>query len=54
MNEHDLPLSPDDPRLTAYAFGELDEAERQVIEAAVQRDRPCKRRSATCAPSEAD
>lgn len=38
MNEHDLPLSPDDPRLTAYAFGELDEAERQVIEAAVQRD----------------
>ncbi len=38
MNEHDLPLSSDDPRLTAYAFGELDEAERQVIEAAVQRD----------------
>lgn len=38
MNEQDTPLSPDDPRLTAYAFGELEESERKAVEAAVQRD----------------
>ena len=26
-------LEPDDPKLTAYALGELDEGERQKIEA---------------------
>ena len=31
-------LSPDDPRLTAYALGELDEADRAAVEAAVQAD----------------
>ncbi len=36
MNQ--APYSPDDPRLTAYALGELPEAERAEVEAAVQAD----------------
>ena len=31
-------LSPDDPRITAYAFGELEGDERASMEAAVARD----------------
>src|SRR5262245_37524785 len=30
-----MKLSPDDPKLTAYALGELDAAERAAIEAAL-------------------
>ncbi len=36
------PFSPDDPQLTAYALGELDEAERAVVEARL-RDDPAAR-----------
>ncbi len=36
MNE--MKLSPDDPRLTAYALGELEGGERAAIEAALQTD----------------
>jgi Ca-activated chloride channel homolog len=37
MSSH-VPLSPDDPRVTAYALGELEGAERAEIDAAVQRN----------------
>ncbi len=33
---HPSRLSPDDPRLTAYAFGELDSTETTVVEAALR------------------
>lgn len=33
-----MTIDPDDPRLTAYALGELDAAERQAIEAALAQD----------------
>jgi anti-sigma factor RsiW len=36
MNDHKLP--PDDPRLTAYALGELEVDERAAVEAALHRD----------------
>lgn len=36
------PFSPDDPQLTAYALGELDEAERAAVEARL-RDDPAAR-----------
>src|SRR5947209_7660656 len=36
MNE--TKLSPDDPRLTAYALGELEGDERAAVEAALQTD----------------
>src|SRR3954471_24450408 len=36
MNE--MRLSPDDPRLTAYALGELDGDERAAVEAALRHD----------------
>jgi Ca-activated chloride channel family protein len=42
MNE--AQILPDDPRLTAYALGELDPADRTAIEAALQRD-PALRRA---------
>src|SRR3954471_24710179 len=32
----DLMLTPDDPRLTAYALGELDDAETAAVEAALR------------------
>jgi len=35
---NELEISADDPRLTAYAFGELDGADRASVEAAVERD----------------
>lgn len=35
---NDFELSPDDPRLTAYALGELEGDERAAVEAAVRRD----------------
>ena len=31
-------LSPDDPKLTAYALGELDPVEQAAVEAAVRAD----------------
>src|SRR5687767_38102 len=34
----DFPIPPDDPRLTAYALGELEGDERAVVEAALRRD----------------
>src|SRR5690606_28340189 len=42
MNEHRL--MPDDPRLTAYALGELEGDERAEVEAALRRDRDARRR----------
>lgn len=38
MSEPNEILSADDPRLTAYALGELDGAVREVVEAAVRND----------------
>ena len=38
MNTHSQPFSPEDPRLTAYALGELSEIERPAVEATLQRD----------------
>src|SRR3954466_15537975 len=35
---NDLNLTPDDPRLTAYALGELEPDERAAVETAVRRD----------------
>ena len=32
MKEHLMRLDPDDPKLTAYALGELDETERVDLE----------------------
>ena len=34
----DTKLTPDDPRITAYALGELSGDERAVVEAAVRAD----------------
>src|SRR5882672_5082360 len=39
---NDLKLLPDDPKLTAYALGELEGAERAAVEAAL-RDNPTAR-----------
>ena len=36
-------LTPDDPKLTAYALGELDASERAAIEAALARSPECRR-----------
>src|SRR5947209_15754340 len=33
-----MSIAPDDPRLTAYALGELDDADRPEIEALLARD----------------
>ncbi len=33
-----MPSAPDDPRLTAYALGELDQAERPEVEALIESD----------------
>ena len=33
-----MPITPDDPRLTAYALGELDESERPEVEALIADD----------------
>ncbi len=33
-----MPIAPDDPRLTAYALGELDESERPEVEALIADD----------------
>ena len=38
MNQEPEKFSPDDPRLTAYALGELDGAERAAVEAALRDD----------------
>lgn len=38
MNQEPEKFSPDDPRLTAYALGELDGAERAAVEAALRED----------------
>jgi len=38
MNENQDPLAPDDPRVTAYALGELAGDEGAAVEAAVRRD----------------
>jgi Ca-activated chloride channel family protein len=38
MNQEPEKFSPDDPRLTAYALGELEAAERAAIEAALRED----------------
>ena len=37
-NEIDGQIFPADPRVTAYAFGELEGAERELVEAAVKAD----------------
>jgi secreted protein with Ig-like and vWFA domain len=36
-------LTPDDPKLTAYALGELDATERAAVEAALARSPECRR-----------
>jgi len=36
-------LTPDDPKLTAYALGELDASERAAVEAALARSPGCRR-----------
>ncbi len=36
-------LTPDDPKLTAYALGELDAGERAAVEAALARSPECRR-----------
>ena len=36
-------LNPDDPRLTAYALGELPETERAAIEAELQQSPECRK-----------
>src|SRR5262245_48660278 len=36
-------LNPDDPRLTAYALGELPESERAAIEAELQHSPECRK-----------
>jgi secreted protein with Ig-like and vWFA domain/anti-sigma factor RsiW len=36
-------LTPDDPKLTAYALGELDATERAAVEAALTRSPECRR-----------
>ena len=33
-----MPIAPDDPRLTAYALGELDESERPEVESLIADD----------------
>ena len=38
MSDPNESLSADDPRLTAYALGELEGAERELVEAAVHKD----------------
>src|SRR6185295_9320429 len=37
-----MKLTPDDPRLTAYALGELDATERAEIEAALKHSPECR------------
>ncbi|MEQ2010039.1 MAG: zf-HC2 domain-containing protein, partial [Limisphaerales bacterium] len=36
-------LTPDDPKLTAYALGELDATERAAVEAALAHSPECRR-----------
>jgi len=36
-------LTPDDPKLTAYALGELDASERAAVEAALANSPECRR-----------
>ena len=38
-----MKITPDDPRLTAYALGELDEAGRKTIEAELKNSPECRR-----------
>ena len=38
-----MQLTPDDPKLTAYALGELDAGERAAVEAALARSPECRR-----------
>ena len=38
-----MKMNPDDPRLTAYALGELDAAERKAIEAELDNAAECRR-----------
>lgn len=38
MNQSDTPFTPDDPRLTAFALGELDGPEKDQVEAAVAKN----------------
>jgi Ca-activated chloride channel family protein len=38
-----MKLTPDDPKLTAYALGELDATERAAVEAALARSPECRR-----------
>ena len=38
-----MQLTPDDPKLTAYALGELDARERAAVEAALARSPECRR-----------
>jgi Ca-activated chloride channel family protein len=37
-----MKLNPDDPRLTAYALGELSGSEKQIVEAALQASPECR------------
>jgi secreted protein with Ig-like and vWFA domain/anti-sigma-K factor RskA len=36
------PITPDDPRLTAYVLGELDDADRAAVDAALAADPECR------------
>jgi Ca-activated chloride channel homolog len=38
-----MKITPDDPKLTAYALGELDKAERAIIEAELEKSFTCQR-----------
>jgi anti-sigma-K factor RskA len=38
-----MKITPDDPRLTAYALGESDAAERKAIEIALENSQECRR-----------
>src|SRR5471032_852867 len=38
-----MKITPDDPKLTAYALGELDHAERAAIEAELEKSPECRR-----------
>jgi len=42
-NHDATPLTPDDPRLTAYVLGELDNAERKIVERALAGSEACRR-----------
>ena len=39
----DTPITPDDPRLTAYVLGELSDAERETVEAHLTTSPACRR-----------